>query len=110
MKKFKQYISEKYTFTNDHIDSHSGQDNYELGIYDENNNILGLIEYVVFGNTPHISMIQVVPKYQRKGIGSKLVLHLQKLYPKTEIEWGYMTGEGSILKRKLDKKLYHEKV
>jgi ribosomal protein S18 acetylase RimI-like enzyme len=110
MKKFKDYLLEKYIFTNDHVDSYSGQHNYELGIYDKNNNILGLLEYVVFEDTPSISMIQVVPKYQRKGIGSELVLHLQKLFPKTEIEWGYMTPEGTKLKKKLEKKLYHEKV
>jgi len=110
MKCFKEYISEKYIFTNDHVDSHSGQDNYELGLYDKDNNILGLLEYVVFENVPSISMIQVVPKYQRKGIGSELVLHLQKLYPKTEIEWGYSTTDGMKLKKKLERNLYHEKV
>lgn len=45
----------------------------------ENNVIVGyLVYHVIWGNTPFIELIQIPSMSQKKGIGSKLVLALEK--------------------------------
>lgn len=95
-----------HRITREHVNSHSGQDDYEIGAWDKNNDILGVLEYSEFDGIPSIKMIRVVPKYRRKGVATKMVRHLEKLYPDKEIVWGLMTDEGNRLKRSLHGKVH----
>ena len=94
----------KLTFTKEMVDSYSGQYNMELGAYIDNN-IAGVLEYVEFEKEPSISMIQIIPKYKRQGIGEALIKELAKEYPYKSIVWGIQTKEGTMLKRKMDRLL-----
>jgi len=95
-----------YRFSNDLVDSYSGQHNFELGVFDrKTDNILGLLEYTEYKGIPSISMIQVIPDRRRKGIGTALLLKLQELYPGKKIELGYITPDGKKLLDKVKGKL-----
>lgn len=81
------------------------QINAELVIYVDNKKA-GFLSYSEYQKSVSIQMIKIYPDFQRQGLGSKLVLDLQKRYPKTELEWGMMTPDGVELYRKLKSKLY----
>lgn len=58
---------------------------------------VGTIRYSIFEGRPHISMIEVLEDYRRQGIATQMLRYLQGQYPNEEIEWGYLTEEGSAL-------------
>lgn len=60
-------------------------------------NLVGLLYYSVFRDEPSISMIEVSPDYRRKGVARGMVYKLQDMYPDTEIDWGMLTDDGSML-------------
>jgi hypothetical protein len=101
-----RYLTEQVTFRDESTGSYSGQTNMKLIAYVDNNQV-GYIDYVVYGDEVSISMIEGSPKH--KGIGRQLVLKLQSMYPKTEIKWGNMTGPGFKLFNSLKGKLYVDK-
>ena len=54
-----------------------------------------------------IQLLKVkLKEFRGKNIGKKLVLKLQTLYPKVEINWGMMTGDGARLQKSLKRFLY----
>lgn len=60
---------------------------------------VGTLRYNIFEGRPHISMIEVLEDYRRQGIATQMLRYLQGQYPDEEIEWGYLTEEGSALYR-----------
>lgn len=60
---------------------------------------VGTIRYSIFEERPHISMIEVLEDYRRQEIATKMLRYLQGQYPNQEIEWGYLTEDGSVLYR-----------
>lgn len=64
----------------EHINSYSGQHNYELGAYIDNN-IVGLVEYVLYDGELTISDVVVLPKYRRMGIGSRMMRRVKDNHP-----------------------------
>ena len=60
---------------------------------------VGTIRYSIFEGRPHISMIEVLEDYRRQGIATQMLRYLQGQYPDEEIEWGYLTEDGSALYR-----------
>lgn len=79
-----------------HQDYHNGQ--HEMILYaHHNNDVVGYIKYAEFENVPSIHMIKVLPEFNRRGIGTKMVRYLQKEYPETEIELGMLTSDGHKL-------------
>ena len=42
-------------------------------------------------------MIEVLEDYRRQGIATQMLRYLQGQYPNEEIEWGYLTEDGSAL-------------
>lgn len=59
----------------------------------------GTLRYNIFEGRPHISMIEVLEDYRRQGIATQMLRYLQGQYPDEEIEWGYLTEDGSALYR-----------
>jgi ribosomal protein S18 acetylase RimI-like enzyme len=57
----------------------------------------GFLDYSEFQKQPAVKMIEVKKEFQRKGIATELLKELDKLYPNTEIDYGYSTTEGSEL-------------
>lgn len=60
---------------------------------------VGTLRYSIFEGRPHISMIEVLEDYRRQGIATQMLRYLQGQYPDEEIEWGYLTEDGSVLYR-----------
>ena len=80
------------------LDSHNGQiDMLMQAVRGELT--VGTIRYSIFEERPHISMIEVLEDYRRQGIATQMLRYLQGQYPDEEIEWGYLTEDGSALYR-----------
>lgn len=60
---------------------------------------VGTLRYSIFEERPHISMIEVLEDYRCQGIATQMLRYLQGQYPDEEIEWGYLTEDGSALYR-----------
>jgi GNAT superfamily N-acetyltransferase len=59
---------------------------------------LGYLSYSVYRDSPAIKMIWVAPAHRRRKIGSRMLKHLQMMFPDNEIDWGYTTDDGSNLR------------
>ena len=79
--------------------SHSGQMDMTLDCY-VGKNPVGHIDYSVYNNEPHVQMI--FTNIKRKGYGKALLQQLQRMFPDTEIDLGYLTGQGKALIDSLD--------
>lgn len=92
------------TFHNETLGYHHGQSDHSLIAY-KDGEYVGQIDYAVYQDEPHVQMIRVRPgkQYRRKGYGTALVLHLQSLFPDTEIAMGMTTAAGSKLLRAIPK-------
>lgn len=83
----------------EHIDSYSDQDNMELGLY-LGNDIIGLVQYTLYGEDLTISDILVRPEYRRKGYGSRMVKYIKTKHPEFKYKPSYKTDLGSKFKHK----------
>ena len=66
---------------------------------------VGTLEYVEYDGTPSISMVEVLPEYQRQGIATKLVTELQSEFPNVTVEWGGTTEDGTALQQAITKEV-----
>ncbi len=82
------------TFENEHLDHYDGQDNYELGLY-EDEEIIGYIQYVIFDKEITISDILVRPNRRREGFGSMLIKKMKQLHPESTYKPSLKTDLGS---------------
>lgn len=82
------------TFEHEHLAHYSGQDNYELGIY-ENGEVVGYVQYTVFKNQITINDILVRPDRRREKFGSILVKKMKSLHPEAEYIPSLKTDLGS---------------
>jgi tRNA nucleotidyltransferase/poly(A) polymerase/ribosomal protein S18 acetylase RimI-like enzyme len=90
---------EKITFTNEVVDSYSGQLNCEAGIC-INNQIVGYIQYVLFEKELTISYIFIHPNLRRKGYASKLMNYVIKQNPGYTYKPSLKTDLGAMFKQK----------
>jgi GNAT superfamily N-acetyltransferase len=105
---YESIINESIEFKDEYVNYYSGQYDYRINAI-ENGEVLGYIDYTDYNDEISIKYIEVNPKHRRKGIGEQLVLQLQKKYPKTEIDWGMTTDDGTKLYNKIKNKLYVDK-
>ena len=70
----------KVEYKFEHIDSHSGQDNYELGMYVDGD-IMGMVQYVLFNGELTVSDIVVRPEFRRRGFGSMMMQAVIRNHP-----------------------------
>jgi len=84
----------------EHLDSYNGQHNYELGMY-VNDEIMGMVEYVLHDGELSVSNILVRPEFRRKGYGSRMMQYLKEKY-KGEYEYvpSMQTSDGAAFKHK----------
>ena len=86
-----------------HIDSHSGQNDFELQAYDRvSDAIVGTLEFTEYNGDVHINMIHVDENHRGHGVGKFMVTELQKEYPETELQWGLTTEDGQRLRQSLE--------
>tara|TARA_R110000796_G_scaffold192641_1_gene309303 strand:+ start:15754 stop:16086 length:333 start_codon:yes stop_codon:yes gene_type:complete len=93
------------TYDSEVVASYSGQTNYELGMH-INGDIVGMVEYVLFDGELTVSNIMVVPKYRRKGIGSRMMQVVKGNHPDFKYIPSGMTDLGAKFKHKKIKDLY----
>lgn len=69
---------------------------------------VGVLEYSVFEDVPHIAMIEVLEGYRRQGIATGMMQKLQGEYPNTEIAWGMLTDDGAKFKAAVTYTVFNE--
>lgn len=83
-----------------HMNHHHGQDDYimyaTIGVEET---VIGKLSFSVYQDKPYIKMIEVLPEFQRQGIGKQMIARLAQDYPYRKIKWGYMSEPGSALKK-----------
>ena len=89
----------------EHLDTYDGQSNYELGMY-KDGEILGMVEYTLYGKEITVSNIIVLPKYRRKGIGSMMMQMVKNNHPTYKYVPSMQTDLGAKFKHKKIKDLY----
>jgi GNAT superfamily N-acetyltransferase len=78
---------------------HHGQDDYELGVY-LNDDILGMVQYTIYDGELTVRDIIVLPKYRRLGIGSKMMQYVKQQHPDAKYVPSMMTDLGVKFKHK----------
>lgn len=86
---------------NRHLDYYCGQHDMALiatvdGVHS------GTLRYVVYEGEPSVSMIKVRKSMRKQGIGTALVVALQREYPDVAIKFGYLTEDGAALLKSID--------
>jgi len=97
-------LSIKYDYEN--TASYSGQRNYTFYARDtETDYSVAMLEIVEFDDEISISMIEVEKEYRGRNIAQKLLENVMDEFEVdyVDIQWGYTTGSGAMLKKKLDK-------
>jgi len=84
---------------------YSDQTNFELGMYREDgkglgNGVIGLLEYVIYKNEIRVSDIKVLPKYRRRGVGSRLIQKMKQEHPHASYKPSLKTDLGTKFKHK----------
>ena len=99
-------VSIDLAFENMHIDSHHGQDDYNLVARNQEDNApMGLVEYTIYDAKIYINNMLVKEGFRRMGIGTAMINELKSLdiTQGLKIHWGIMTDEGYALKQSLEK-------
>jgi GNAT superfamily N-acetyltransferase len=94
-----EYKDEYMEYRDEHVDSHGGQQNWELGLY-RGDDIIGMVQYVLYDGELTVSDIVVLPSERRKGYGSRMMKHIKKLHPEYTYTQSMKTDLGSKFKHK----------
>lgn len=92
-------MDKNITYTNEVVDSYSGQTNCEAGVY-VNEEIVGIVQYVLFEDELSISHIFVRPEFRRLGYGSKLMKYIKEENPDYHYVPSFKTDLGAAFKPK----------
>jgi GNAT superfamily N-acetyltransferase len=101
----RESLTTKLDYEIEHLNSHNGQNDYELGLY-LNGDILGVVQYTIFKNELTVSDIIVRPEYRRKGFGSKMMQYIKQQHPEAKYTPSMMTDLGAKFKHKQHDDLY----
>jgi hypothetical protein len=91
-------VTDELTFKEEFLGQHSGQSDRVLYAI-SNSQEVGHVDYSVYDGVPAIKWIET--SVVRRKIATRLLQHLQKLFPDVEIEWGMLTDDGSVLKKSI---------
>lgn len=78
----------------DHLGAAYGQHDYEMRVT-EGEECAGVLNFSEFEGVPHVNWIQVADSHARRGIAATMIRNLQSRYPRTPIDFGYATSDGS---------------
>jgi len=92
-------LKEEFNYEIEHLDSYNGQDNYELGLY-QDGEIIGLVQYTIYNDILKVSDILVRPEYRRQGMGSRMMQYIKTKHPTAKYEPSMMTDLGAQFKHK----------
>jgi len=93
------------SFQDDIRDVSGGEMFGVLTFKDASGRVVGAVDYSVYQDQANIKYIQVVPEFQRRNIGKRLIARLQVAYPKRPVYWGSTTDAGSRLRRSYNRLL-----
>jgi len=91
--------NKKITYTDELTGFYAGQKNMETGIY-VNDEIVGLVQYHLYGSELTIANIFVREEFRRQGFGSRLIKHIMLQNPDYKYKPSLMTDLGSKFKHK----------
>lgn len=95
-------LIETINYSNEHLDSHSGQyDGIIKAIADDKT--VGTLEYTEYNDDITISMIEVDKDFRGNKVGFNLIKELAKKYPYTKIIRGNLTADGEKLYKSTEK-------
>ncbi|MDO4945257.1 MAG: GNAT family N-acetyltransferase [Ruminococcus sp.] len=82
-----------------------------LEVLDENNEIIGSVRGYCDGGTVYIGKLMVHPRYQGRGIGTKLLLEMEKEYPdrRYELFTSSRSSKNIALYERLGYKIFNDK-
>lgn len=86
----------KLTFSDESVGYQNGQHDMVLVAYLDGE-MVGSLDYSIYGGIPHIKMLEVKKEFRRMGIGTKLLKQLQNMFPEEEIDLGMLTPDGTKL-------------
>lgn len=92
-------LVESLKYEIEHIDSYNGQNNYELGLY-LNDEIVGLLQYTIYDGILKVSDIVVRPEYRRQGMGSRMMQYIKQKHPEAKYQPSFKTDLGMAFKHK----------
>ena len=78
----------------DHLGASYGQHDYEMRVT-EGEECAGVLSFSEFEGVPHVNWIEVAEGHARRGIAATMIRNLQSRYPRTPIDFGYATSDGS---------------
>ena len=87
-------MNKKITYSLENVDAYSGQSNWEVGIY-LNDEIVGLAELVLYHGELTISMITIRDEFKRQGYGSRLMKYIKKEFSDYKYIPSLKTDDGS---------------
>jgi len=77
-------------------DAHHGQQDCHLLGLNNNHDLVSYIDYSIYDNDIYINMVKTIKKCRRRGLATKLMKKIEKLYPNRKINIGYSSGDGSL--------------
>lgn len=93
-------ILKNFSFEDDHIDSHHGQDDYRLSMYDFEDNLLAKVNYSVYQSKVFISFIE--SKVKGFGYGKIAMIYLAQKYGYENLTRSSLTADGYNMRISLD--------
>ena len=103
MSSYQVKAMDKITYSEECTASYSGQTNMTALVY-VNNEPVGGVDYVLYGNELTVSDIIVKPEWRRKGFGSRLMYYIRLKNP----EYKYVPSMKTDLGSKFKAKKVHE--
>lgn len=80
-------------YRDEHINSHSGQHDYELGLYIDDE-IVGMVQYTLYDGEITVRDIIVRPEFRRQGHGSRMMKYIKQKHPEYEYTPSMKTDLG----------------
>lgn len=84
----------KIEYSIEHIDYAHGQSDWKA-IARIGDKVVGIIDFTTYNDEVSIKMVRTANEYKRTGIATELIKLIQSEYPKSEIDFGLLTDEGS---------------
>jgi len=86
-------------YRDEHINSHSGQHDYELGLYIDDE-IVGMVQYTLYDDEITVRDIIVRPEFRRQGHASRMMKYIKEKHPEYEYKPSMKTDLGTKFKHK----------
>jgi GNAT superfamily N-acetyltransferase len=87
-------LTEGLEYRTEHMGSHHGQEDFELGLYMDDE-IIGMVQYTLYDGELTIRDIIVRPEFRRQGYGSKMMKYIKEKHPEHQYTPSMKTDLGA---------------